>query len=348
MGEKVKSIAVTGFYGQDNFGDDLFEYIFNEELKRSGVKVSCYGAGPLKAGSRGDCGFMGRRAYGRHVWIDKLLRLATMINMVLTADLIVYGGGSVFGKYASFKQRWFVSTLAKVMRKKLWAIGVSVGPFESETQQEAYVKVLKRFDKIVVRDNASFEVLSKSSISADKYKLLPDIAFLTPKVLKKELLFEEFYEDCLVLAVHQRQYINDIVELLKGQAHRYRKILIVSLERKNNDVALELFERVRAYVEGKGDILLYRGPSDFVRFCHILGSASYVVTSKLHGSIVAASYGVPFYLFCYQEKCSDLVDMLDYGVFNKKMLDIDGLLEAKSALAGVFNELRLEDYGIKR
>lgn len=346
MDKKVEAIAVTGFYGQDNFGDDLFEFFFNSELRKTGAKVTCYGAGPLRPGSEANCGFVGRTIYGRNALVNKVLRVITNIKMVLTSDLIVYGGGSVFGKYASFRQRYVVAALAKIFRKKLWAIGVSIGPFVDERQEKAYVKVLRGFDNIVVRDKASLEVLDRSPISPSKYKLLPDVAFLTPAFIGGQQE-RRGGEVTLVLAVHLREYSGAVIDFIKSQGGGYEKIIVISLEGTSNCVAVDLYETVKTQVGVRVGVNLYNGPSDFLSFCDLIKNASYVITSKLHGSIVAAAYGVPFHVFCYQEKCTDLVEMLDYQQFNRKFLSIAELPAARAAIGSAFTELELDNYGIK-
>lgn len=295
----MKKWAVTGFYGQDNFGDDLFCYVMAKLMKshgqdyflqngfiasRAAVNVSALPFAQKFNKQRGKLG--------------AVHRLLSMVVSLVRADYLVFGGGSLFGKYASYKQRKFACLLAKILNKKLFAYCVSLGPFKDAEQELRYSILLKKFDLVVTRDLASHQISERMTIN--RHDAI-DMVFAISSFHKKGAPRSRK----LVLALHKLNFLEKFLE--EGAwLDKFDQILILHLDDQARNIGVELHRRLS--ISFKGDLSM-RHYKDMALEDALdeISSASFVVTSKLHGAIAAAAYGVPFSLLEYQEKCTEFL-----------------------------------------
>ena len=297
--------VVHGFYGQRNFGDDLFCVIMSRLFERKSVAYAVLNS---DVKTRFSIRSLKMPLLNAHVSknnkLGRIARVVSNLLSVIVADVVVYGGGSLFGRYASLKQRKLITTFASVLGKEVYAFGVSIGPFESSGEKREFQKVLSRFQMVFVRDESSFKY--GREMICEKAHRAPDMAWALPDIIpktKKEV-------NCLVVALHilaDREYVGSIIEL----ADNFDEIVVLALD----EGAEEVSEWISSQFEKRNM------PATYIRYfdvdiedvVEIIGSAAFVITTKLHGAIVSRAYGVRCALLEYQEKCTEFQRTVGIG-----------------------------------
>lgn len=315
----MKRLFVLGFYGQNNFGDDLFCYVIISSLEKYnkvkfvGVTQSLFEENSFFPIS------VNRIFITQNNLIGKLYRIFLNIVSVIVANKILYGGGSVFGKYASYKQRSLVINLAKLLNKKVYALGVSIGPFDNLEQERKFLKLISNLDAIWVRDKKSENYLSKYNIP---YVSHGDMVF----ALRNKLGSKKTQKNLMIIAVHELAYIDDIVKIINQHLNKKGEVLFISLDPESKRVANNLREKIRdqnlAYI-------IYS--NNLIEIIELFKTAEFVVTSKLHGAIISYVLNIPFYLYEYQDKCTEFLKLINWYEYQED--------SKNSYLSGKYNDI---------
>lgn len=296
----MKRVFVFGFYGQNNFGDDLFCYVIktslgnHEEIKFIGATQSLFQNNSFFSIRLNNFFITQNNSIG------KVYRIFLNIMSVLCADKILYGGGSVFGKYASYKQRSLVILLAKLLNKKVYALGVSVGPFDSVEQENKFLRLLSNLDAIWVRDQKSEQYLLKYNVP---YISHGDMVFS----LRNKFGEKNTQKNLMIIAVHELAYIDDIATMVNQHLSRNGTIKFISLDFESEVVASALNEKINSQ-----NIKYIKYSNNLIEIIEVFKTAEYVVTSKLHGAIISYILNIPFYLYEYQEKCTEFLKLINW------------------------------------
>lgn len=291
--------AIVGFYGQKNFGDDLFCYVMSS-LMKTYKQQHFIQNGLIK--SKDAVNYSHLPGFWRFIQTQGALgsvsRVLSNISAVIGAEKIVFGGGSVFGRYASYKQRALVVNIAKFLHRDLYAFGVSIGPFASNQEEEDYRALLNRFKFILARDEESWKAVQKHNLNGIRGC---DMVWSISSIHKKK----ECKARRLIISMHRHDDIKAILDL-GDFFENFEQIEILNLDSESVAVgtvlAKSLADRFTTRVEVKNYFDV-----DIEDVLDDISSAAYVITSKLHGAITAAAYGVPFSLLEYQEKCTEFV-----------------------------------------
>lgn len=297
-------ISFLGFYGRNNFGDDLFGFILRAICaSRQGLIAQVVGASAkreLKGAFRLPVVHRFWKASGA---TGALARCMTYVAAIARADAVVFGGGTLFGASASIGFARFVIRVGALLRRPVAALGVSVGPFSSGERQSAFAAVIKRLSSIAVRDESSVEAVHE--LDGRRPPNLGDLAFSLPAIYTPALKRER--TRTLLVSIHLDDYTDTVLEILGAvdRAGLVDEMLFVSLDEESvaatGDIA-RLFkpEHVR--------VSRYRYDGSITEAIDLLANASCVVTSKLHGAITSYVYEVPALLFCYQRKCIEFLN----------------------------------------
>jgi polysaccharide pyruvyl transferase WcaK-like protein len=302
--KKAFKIAFLGFYGRNNFGDDLFGFILQAICaSRRGLGAQVVGASPKR-----ELGSAFRLPVVQRFWTapgarGALARCMTYAAAIACADAVVFGGGTLFGASASVGFVRFTTRVSSWLRRPVAALGVSVGPFISDERRLAFASVIKQLSSIAVRDESSVEAVS--ALSGKRPPNLGDLAFSLPAIYTPASSRER--TRTLLISIHLDEYTDAVLEIL-GEVDRSRlvdEVLFVSLDEESvaatGDIA-RLFEPKHVRVSR------YRYDGSITEVIDRLANASCVVTSKLHGAITSYVYNVPALLFCYQRKCVEFLN----------------------------------------
>jgi polysaccharide pyruvyl transferase WcaK-like protein len=235
-------------------------------------------------------------------------RSLVKLSVLWNADKVVYAGGSLFSSLE--KARIFFERIMMLSGIEFSAIGISVGPFSHPAEGEVVIGHLRKFSYLSVRDARSYQLLASHGIHS---VLVPDIVYsvdyhgkavdsdhskarhrllLVPAPVGAEHAAEQEY---FYNSVHQIALANDW------------SVSFASFQEKDSTSNFFQF----------GTWLQYR--DDGAEFLNDLSSFDYVISSRLHGGIVASLLGKPFYMFQHHQKITDFLADLNWPHRNRSI-----------------------------
>ncbi len=316
-------IGFTGYYGMNNFGDDLFGAICSTAARRFWNGEPRL-AGPAIPGV--DARYTMPRwypasAYGAGGVAGKASRLYSFLRAVRSCDVLAMGGGSVITGRDSFRKPLMLSAQRRG-RLQLAAVGVSIGPFDDSASEAAVAAFAERFAYIAVRDRRSYELAVRLGLGAithdgrDLAGLLPLLAPVSPQRTAHgdgDRPIRIGVAPCNYAvgrypAPDPRAWQAGLAEALSALARTQRvQVDVFSLNEHalHGDRALALDLRSRLIDAGiAAQLLRYRGSSP-VDIARAIARCDAFISARLHGAIVAYLQGVPFAIVDYHAKCAD-------------------------------------------
>lgn len=154
----AKKVAISGYYGFKNFGDELILSILTEHLKRDGADITVFSVNPE----------ITAQTYG--VKTAKTFNPMDVIKTIAATDILISGGGSLFQDATSLKSviyYAFVLGLAQILGKKTIIFAQGVGPLYHPLSRFLVKHLFKRCDTVSVRDAKSLHLLRGWGINAE-------------------------------------------------------------------------------------------------------------------------------------------------------------------------------------
>ncbi len=345
----------TGYYGMNNFGDDLFGLVcsvaarkyWNGDAKLVGPAIrnvdTRYTMPP----------WYPTAIYGAPGLLGKVSRFYSFARGLSGSDVLVMGGGSVIGgpTKSTFRQRMMVSA-HDAGTVKLAAVGVSIGPIADAQTEDAVADFVRRFDYIAVRDKRSYElavkmgVAKKTHLGRDLAGLLPLLATASRDVAQRlgngpvriGIAPCNYKVTSTYAAPDGRDLLSSLVhELARLAASRPLHVDIFSLNEHptHGDHALAAaLERSLAQHGVAVQVRRYRNMSPLL-MAQAIGECDAFVSARLHGGIVAYLQGVPFAIVDYHPKCKDFADEVGLPPVLRITAEADLTTAVRNALAAL-------------
>lgn len=161
----AKKVAVSGYYGFKNFGDELILSILTEKLKSAGARVKVFSSDT--AFTRKTCG------------VESVKRFSpfAVVKTLLWCDVLISGGGSLFQDATSVKSVLyyaFILGLAQLFGKKTVIFAQGVGPLYHPLSRFCVKNLFRHCNYVSVRDERSLNLMENWGIKA---ALVPDPAY---------------------------------------------------------------------------------------------------------------------------------------------------------------------------
>lgn len=314
-------IALNGYYGFSSYGDELFNLAAALGAERWWSTHQTSILGPPVAGIRAEFRvpeWVPESLYTSVGFAGKFCRLLFFSNAMLTTDVIVYAGGSTLTSGRTIRKKVEKFALKHGVTK-FAAMGVSVGPFADEADQNDTARFLQHFVYLSVRDRQSAEMLRRMEVPVTPV-IGRDLAGVLPLLLPGRSA--DVARDCLGVSLchFERHFGGDVdLETRRNRAlfegitrfatreHVPVRIFCLNSNPLNGDEALshELLAHLRsAGVEA--DLRSARG--DLIGCWHDIGACKAFLSVRLHGAVTAYLAGVPFSLIEYHRKCSDFIE----------------------------------------
>lgn len=323
-----KKILFTGYYGFNNFGDDLFGLACVNGLMNSGSDYLPVLLSPPVNNIDAKFlvpGFLSN-LYKDKDFIGKFLRIFFMIYGCIKYREVVLSGGSVISSGGSYHMRLVQYYLVRLKICRLSAIGISVGPFDCEKDRKQAKKLINSFRYLCVRDEASVKECESLGIDIN-VNLFNDLAGCAPlpsnaQISKIDRVMGVSlcrYESVVGGNIEKEKLRN--IAIFQGICdfaikHNFKvKILILNSNELVGD--LEISQRLYDYVSGNGisaELVEYFNPVeslDHISACNIFFSV------RLHGAISAYLLNIPFVLVEYHQKCKDFLDYIGFDKENR-------------------------------
>lgn len=331
----MKKIAIHGFYGHGNLGDEaILKALLQEFGKFSNIKVVVFSRNPKQVSATHGVGCLperGRWSVLRRIWKIKM------------SDLFVLGGGGLlkdYGKDSSDVRRWLgLLQLAKRLNVKTALLAVGVENIRYDESRKIIKNVLDKVNLITVRDHISKDVLMDVGI-ANEIKVVTDPAVLlansnaggikeftsSPKVIicvrhwfdkgfyiEKPEINENFLRSLSVAADFLIEHYNAKIEFIPFRTTSYDDDRIVA-------------KHVVSYMKHKDRTFLHSRAPDVDEFIEMVKQSSLVIGMRLHSLILATSVGVPVIGLAYMPKVEGYMDSIGQREYS---LDLETITSEK-------------------
>ncbi|MGP5517773.1 polysaccharide pyruvyl transferase family protein, partial [Psychrobacter celer] len=285
-------IKVLGYYGMDNYGDDLFSLLSYISITKNFGETEC------KVIDNSDykkyMSFF-RKNYSSPNIVGKATRLSSYLHSTLATDYYMFCGGSLYSRAS--KSLTDVLYPLNFDRYSFHAMGVSVGPFESVMAERKANEILKNYEYIALRDIKSFDRVREFNLDA-KVVLAGDLAGLGIDYLKCDPKDSEDsakkvigFSPCNVQdkklgKIYVSQFISNMKELKKHLNFEV-KIICLNQNKVNGDLVLcELAKSLLNYINIESNIVKYKDIGVEKTWIEI-SKLDFFVSVRLHGAITA-------------------------------------------------------------
>lgn len=315
--KRSSGVAVLGYYGMENFGDDLFVRVLDRKFDTT-VDVT-FAAPVLKSViNHRSIAYFDLRQYGAP-WMGRLIRAWTFLAVVLRSEKVVLGGGSVLSQIRVRDALLLIFARLKLVR--LFALGVSIGPFRSRIEERWVRMFLHGFEALHIRDRRSFE-WAKDNLEGPRL------------VAGRDLIFSGVWENRACGARSRIVYFpchrvsdlagNDNLRLARiiGEFARRRQMEVLVCALNVHPIwgdSMLVTQAISALTEAEVRCQAYFYDGDAEKIIELAAQSAMVVSVRLHGALAGELVATPTILLAYHAKCRDVtaqceyIDVLDLG-----------------------------------
>ena len=300
--------ALIGYYGFNNFGDELLLQASLNMLERAGINRSEI----IILSNQPDNteNIFNIKAISR--WSFKAL-IKTLIN----CERLIFGGGGIFQDSTSVKScvwYWALIKLAKLLRVKVYALGQSIGPLKTRAGKFFAKNALKDLEILQFRDEPSLTLAAnnfKLNNIISGYDLALSLDFQTSLchcvtspltgATREAADISEGEYILLNLRPHRdlNKFINqaqDILQEFNNYNNNY-KIIGVAFSPEDFDLLSKL-DAINIY-----KLYKFYNISDINNnFASLFINAKFALGMRLHFNITAFKFNVKFHALCYDPK----------------------------------------------
>lgn len=303
-------IALSGYYGFDNAGDEALLSAITMSLKRlqPDLKFLVFSGNPQKT------------AHLHGVEAAYYMHPGQVLKGLLRSDLLISGGGSIFQDVTSARSlAYYISVvaLAKLLGKPVIFYAQGVGPINRPFSKFLMRLVANRVDLITLRDQDSLHLLRELGVNRPEIRVTSDPVFslvplpddyhtmtakLTQMVDCKQSIIGVSVRKWPALEGYQVQLAGCLDELVdKGH-----QILFIPMAYPDD---VEESQRITSLMKNPATII----DKDLNSREHLalISHMHFVIGMRLHALVFAASMGVPFAGISYDPKVDAFLKEFD-------------------------------------
>lgn len=328
--EQVMKIALSGYYGFDNAGDEALLSAITSTIQQQ----------------EADCDFVVFSGQPDHTIQMHGIRAVyymnplTMIKELAGTDLLISGGGSIFQDVTSSRSLAYyiaVVALARSLRVPVIFYAQGVGPINRPFNRYLMRLVANRVNMITVRDEDSAQYLKDLGITRPPVTITADPVFsLQPGKSEREkarfILDQAGLSDRPQVGVALRNWsaldfrMNDLARLLDEFAQQGYRVVFIPLAFPED---VEAGRRVAALMKQESCCLEQQFTS--LEHLALIGQMDLMIGMRLHALIFAANQGVPFAGISYDPKIDAFLQQFSLDPLPD---DLPGMRQAVQDLLG--------------
>ncbi len=283
----MKKVLISGYIGFNNFGDEAIFKALSSHLINLGCNVSV----------------LSNKKYEN---IKSYKRLS-IFSAVLNSDVVISGGGSLLqNKTSNFSLLYYLSIifLAKLLFKKAIIFAQGIEPINGKFFEYLTRFALRISDFVSTRDNKSTELLKGWKIKV--HTLSDPVYSILPEVNKnKEGLIVQLRECCSGIA-------DELAYAIKNNYEG--EVAVMAFQDCDKDVCLKFANTLKQF--GIKSKYVYNEDVDEV--FKLLNGAKYVISTRLHGIMVANALQARVFALSYDDKTDTAVEELELENINLK------------------------------
>lgn len=324
-----KKITFEGFYGFKNSGDDAF------------IEVASWGARTYWNCKNN--AFTGEELPDTKYPINRSQILPqikgmdrlNLIRHLSNSDYLISAGGSTFTELPVHSNKAFSKAFKKIKSVlQLGAIGVSIGPFKTVSDEKKVIEYLQSLHFLSVRDYRSFQYVNSLDLPYKPVNAF-DLAALLPSVYQNQNPVKKLHKTNIIgISIcnyesytggdirkeeKRNRYFKELVRLIAKTTNAKFRVFIINGNNKTGDweVSKELMTQID---QDRVEVVPYL--ANVEKTWNAISSCDLMISTRLHGSIFACYAEVPFMLLEYHKKCTDFLN--DIGHQKKyRLFDAD-------------------------
>lgn len=319
----TKRVCISGYYGFDNFGDELILKVLVENIKSFtfAPEITVFSANPEKT------------AFKLKVNSVPSFNLFSVIKTIMKTNCLISGGGSLLQDVTSSKSLIYylgIIILAQLFRKKTIIFAQGIGPIRNKHLENLTKFVLKRANLITVRDNKSLNLLAEWGIQAKKCN--DPVWNINIEQKPKNGYIGVQLRDCEYISEF---FLND---LAKGICNNYynRKIILFSLQNKIDLHICQSFKKKLLALNPELQVEIIKNNSN-EKIIEEISQLSEFIAMRFHACLVALKCGVKVLPINYDIKVAELANEFDLP--SVSMNFSDGNTENSIELFTHYNEM---------
>lgn len=292
MVNNFKHIAVSGYYGFDNFGDEAILNVLTKELKSQGYYLTVFSKNPEKTGL--NLGVQSVYTFDIKKVIETLKKI----------DILISGGGSLLQDSTSIKSLFyylFVIFTALFYKKEVIIFAQGIGPIKSLFGRFLTKQLLKKCKYITVRDE-------KSLFRLRGWDMNPDL--VSDPVWNLEVK-ETFPMNRVGVQLRSwkglsQKYLFSLARQIAADFSD-KEIYIYSFQ---DALDLDLcmhFEAQLKLVHPEIKTVLVNAMT-IEQTVQSFSNLNYLIAMRYHACLLALKYGIPTLALSYDEKVEKLAD----------------------------------------
>lgn len=327
MEKKIKDylagkVLFSGYYGQQNTGDDAFCAISAWGAKHYWkTKETCFLSRQIP-----EFPFLGKPVLRERCFFRGQGLLETICHLAIT-PILVFSGGSIFHSSCyGFSTRKIIDIAQSLKRIKTGAIGVSLGPYKTSEDRKGVKDFISKFSFLVLRDMRSYEDACSMNLPY-KPVLAFDLAGLLPQVFGfvKETVSTAKDKSILgVMLCHFEKYTNGDIENEKRREAFIADTLYKVSHEMPVTIRFFVFNGNKVYGDSAltkhiANTLSDKATIEIIPYSPAPGlmwqkinQCHAVFSVRLHGAIFACMAKTPFLMVEYHRKCTDFLDDIGY------------------------------------
>ena len=305
-------ILISGYYGFNNIGDEsiLRAVVDNLRGKLSDIEITVMSQNPESTAQR----------YGVNAVSRKSVK--AILHAVRKCDLLISGGGSLLQDVTSKKSILYYLMIiwaAFFFRKKVFVYSQGIGPILSKFNRKLTAATLRHAHGVVVRDEASKELLIEIGVKADKVIVTADPVLRIPKAdltIGKEILQKEGFTAepgrlTVGFAVREKKinsnFVDELCISISRLIEEYNAQIVLIPFHYSEDMAV--IEEIQSRL-GSG-VFPIRHKYLTNEMLSIIGNMDLLVGVRLHALIHAAIMDVPMIAVSYDPKINSFMHSID-------------------------------------
>jgi polysaccharide pyruvyl transferase CsaB len=325
----MKKAVISGYYGFENFGDEISLQVIVNTLKDSGINITVLSSKPDLT------------ALENSVSSFYTFNVLDIVKQIFVADVLISGGGSLLQDKTSQKSFFyyiFVIMVAKLLGKKVIIFSQGLAPLKNKFSELILSVILKQTDYISLRDDESKNYAQ--SLGA-KPKTFADAVWALGKS-------NTLRHSKLVVQLRQWEKLSDekiaVLAKLIAQKYNSHKIEILSLQDEKD---LEVCQKLHnAFKNHKIDAKVLHSLST-KEISEAIASAKSIIAMRYHACLIGLKQGLNILALSYDEKVTNLAKEFNLPyVYVDEELDLYEM-ELKKAIER-FEEKRIDTAIVKK
>ncbi len=316
-------IALIGYYGANNIGDDIMLLALIENLVRlrPDIKINIL----LVANCQNnDLAFLKPFSYNIHYYkrnaISHISNLRIILHAIKDCESVFWGGGTCFTDEDGLGIK--VLLLAKLFGKKVGYIGIGIGNLKRVKNILITMLALKLANVVVFRDKYSF-MKAQSILKQKNYYLTEDLVYLLYKTIENYKSNAPKNQICIswrnldnYLPTDSARLVNTLIVFISFlyKTNPQSRFILLPFDDSDIPIHQEIYDKVKNEIPNL-DIELTAQNTAMEAKIQIIGNSKFFLSVRLHGFILGNMLGIPTMGFEYSPKISYFAKSISIDTF---------------------------------